>query len=1021
MVFQENLVTPLAEFQRHQPFLLKDLQGVCLVVSGEVAIFASEMAEEQLRGERYYLFTLHSGEILCPVPVEGRGQQAGGRRLEIDRGCQDPALFTQPLGLLAVPLEPLQLRPLPDFKAEIAQGNAPTMARLGGWLGHLGETLTEAEGRRQKAGGRRQGAEGRRQGAEGRRQGAEGRRQELGRLSTCSRVTPYSLETNQVIQPPSEQLVWVKVHRGQMSWQDFPSLCLDGESPWFPLVQGMGLTAQCPTEIEVIPEINPEIEFDLTASLGVFHGYFCSVVHRYRQQQQEEAFRRFQAREQLNQQLSASALDQLVSVLQPQPILSDRRETPLLMAAGAVGRRQKIEIKPPGTSENLNLLQNPLEAIARASQCRIRRVQLLGRWWQEDHGPILAYTQEDHSPIALLPETEKGDGYLLFDPVNNCQVRVTATLAQTIARDAYVFYRPLPLLIHTISQLFRFGIRGYEKDILFMVMLGTVASLLGMVVPQMTGLLIDQVIPDSDGLLLWQMGLGLLAAALGKSAFELSQGIITLRVENGTDVNLQLAVWDRLLKITPAFFRRYPSGDWVNRLMAIRQIRAQLSGATQRTLFSGIFSLLNLGLMFIYSVKLAWVGLGLSLLVILVTGTSGLVLVGQQRQQEQLDGDLEGLTVQLIGGVTKLRVAGAEERAFAAWAHQYSQKTKLTLSIQQINDAVSALNEALPLISSVLLFWFAMGLMEIAQINDNATGLTPGTFLAFNVAFATFIQGVTDLSNTLTDILGIVPLWERAKSIVGAPTESDPHCTDAGRLRGDLVLDRITFRYRKDGPFILDNVSLEAHTGEFIAIVGPSGSGKSTLFRLLLGFEMPQSGTVYYDGQDLGGLDVISVRRQLGVVLQNGRVQQTSIFENIACGALITFDDAWKVAEMAGLADDIRQMPMGMHTVVSEGGSNLSGGQRQRLLIARALVGQPKIILMDEATSALDNHTQGVVTQSLESLKVTRLVIAHRLSTIRRADRIYVLEAGRVVQVGSFAQLMQQDGLFSRLIARQLT
>ncbi len=692
----------------------------------------------------------------------------------------------------------------------------------------------------------------------------------------------------------------------------------------------------------------------------------------------------------------------------------------MLIAAGAIGRVLNINIQPPNNSEDLSLLQDPLEAIARASQCRIRRVQLVGNWWQQEHGPLLAYTAEDNSPVALLPNQEKGKGYFLYDPIRETRIPVNETVAQTLAARAYVFYRPLPLIVNNFIELFKFGIEGYQQDILLIALVGILTTILGMVVPFATGMLIDQAIPDSDRLLLWQIGLALFAAALGKSAFQLSQGIITLRVENATDANLQLVVWDRLLKITPAFFRKYTSGDLVNRLLAVRQIRSQLSGATQRTLLSAVFSLLNLGLMFIYNVQLALIGLGISILAIIVTITSGILLVRKQRQQEKLDGEIDGLTVQIIGGVAKLRVAAAEERAFATWAEKYAQKTKLTFSIQKINDAVSTFNEALPLISSVLLFWFAMLFIQIAQAQDKPINLTPGIFLAFYAAFGTFISGVTNLSNTLTDILGIVPLWERAKSIVQAPTEYDPNRTDCGRLAGRVILDHITFRYREDSPLILDNVCIEANPGEFIAIVGPSGSGKSTLFRLLLGFEVPHSGTIYYDGQDLAGLDVTSVRRQLGVVLQNGRVQQSSIFENIACGALITLQEAWKAAEMAGLAEDIEQMPMGMHTVVSEGGSNLSGGQRQRLLIARALIGKPKIILMDEATSALDNRTQAVVTQSLETLKATRIVIAHRLSTISHADRIYVLEAGRVVQAGSFAELVEQDGLFLKLVARQL-
>jgi ABC-type bacteriocin/lantibiotic exporter with double-glycine peptidase domain len=227
------------------------------------------------------------------------------------------------------------------------------------------------------------------------------------------------------------------------------------------------------------------------------------------------------------------------------------------------------------------------------------------------------------------------------------------------------------------------------------------------------------------------------------------------------------------------------------------------------------------------------------------------------------------------------------------------------------------------------------------------------------------------------------------------------------------------FRYRSDSALILDQVSIKAEPGEFIALVGPSGSGKSTLLRLLLGFDVPESGTVTYDGQDLAGLDVHAVRRQLGVVLQNSRLMSGSIFENISSSALITMDEAWEAARLSGLADDIAAMPMGMHTMVSEGGTNLSGGQRQRLLIARALALRPRILLFDEATSALDNRTQAIVSESLDRLKVTRVVVAHRLSTIRNADRIYVLQTGRLVQQGTFAELAEQPGLFNQLIKRQ--
>ena len=305
------------------------------------------------------------------------------------------------------------------------------------------------------------------------------------------------------------------------------------------------------------------------------------------------------------------------------------------------------------------------------------------------------------------------------------------------------------------------------------------------------------------------------------------------------------------------------------------------------------------------------------------------------------------------------------------------------------------------------------------MLQQQEGSLSMGLFFAFNAASSSFIGGVSSLSETVIDILNIVPLWQRAQPIISATPEINPNKRNPGPLSGQFRLDRITFRYQPQGQLILQDISLRAEPGEFIAVVGPSGSGKSTLFRLLLGFEQPESGWVLYDGQDLAGLDVQSVRRQLGVVLQNGRLNSASIFDNIVGNTQLTLDEAWEAAARAGLAEDIQQMPMGMHTVVSEGGSNLSGGQRQRLLIARALALKPKILLFDEATSALDNRTQAVVSASLDLLKVTRIAIAHRLSTIRNADRIYVLDKGRIVQEGNFAQLVRQQGLFAQLMTRQ--
>jgi ATP-binding cassette subfamily C protein len=429
--------------------------------------------------------------------------------------------------------------------------------------------------------------------------------------------------------------------------------------------------------------------------------------------------------------------------------------------------------------------------------------------------------------------------------------------------------------------------------------------------------------------------------------------------------------------------------------------------------------LLNLALLFYYSVKLALIAVAVALVAIVVTTISGVLLVRKFRPLLELQGNIFGQTVQLINGISKLRVAGGEERAFASWSKNYSRQVKLELSTQNVEDAVALFNTVMPTLTSALLFWFTISLVTEAQTSGES-GLTIGTFLAFNTAFGTFIKGATDVSNTVSGALQVVPQWKRAQPILETVPEVNLSKADPGKLMGRITVDHVTFRYRDDGPLTLDDVSIYAEPGEFIALVGGSGSGKSTIFRLLLGFETPKAGTIYYDGQDLSGLDVDAVRRQLGVVLQTGRIMSASIFENLASGAQITLDEAWEAARMAGLADDIAAMPMEMHTVISEGGGNLSGGQRQRLLIARALVLKPRILLFDEATSALDNRTQAIVSESLDKLQVTRMVIAHRLSTIRNAHRIYVLQAGRVVQEGSFEELASQEGLFAQLMARQM-
>ena len=968
-------LTPPHTLTANEPLLLTDPGQLWQVKSGTMAVFAAPFADGEPVGARRYLFTVAAGEALfsaniCPITH---------------------------LGLLAIAVEPSEV--ITYLLSETDETALPTerlKQLVDPWIHHLGKV----EGMPKTA-----------------------------QTGVVPDIHYISLTPGRVCHSPEGDVSWVRMQRGGATWMGNPSFPIQPELGCFPLGHCMFMQAQDHVEFFIRPTAEVKSRKIIIRGIKQLHTYFFSTVEQIEARSQRLSLRRFQQRQKLNQDVTQQVVRSLAGVLES----SDRFQeidSPLLAAAGAVGKALGVTIEPAAASENTARTQEPLAAIARASQLRLRRVLLRGKWWQQDSGPLVAYTRDEHHPVALLPVP--GNRYELFNPIAlkadesaatasglegiSVRLPVTEAIARTLEPVAFCFYRPLPSGNLNALSLLKFTFHGQGRDWLAIGLTGVTATLIGMLVPQATATLVDTVVPYGDRALLAQIGLGLLAAAFGAAVFQLAQAIASLRIETASDAHLQAAIWDRLLKLRTSFYRQYATGDLNSRVSSISAIRRKLSGSALQGIFSGAFALLNLGLLFYYSPPLALVALLVALIIMGVTVASGLVLVRKYRPLLEIQGQIYGLVVQLINGVSKLRIAGAEERAFAAWGQRYSQQLRLTLSTQQLEDAVDVFNTILPIITTLLLFWLASQFIN----NTQGTGLSTGRFLAFSVAFGTFIAGATSLSNTLVELLDVVPLWQRARPILQAEPEVNLTKADPGQLSGGLQVDRISFRYQADGPLILENVSFVAQPGEFIALVGTSGSGKSTAMRLLLGFDTPESGAIYYDGQDLSGLDVVAVRRQFGVVLQTSRLGAGSIFENLAGGALISLEDAWDAAEQAGLADDIHAMPMQMHTVVSEGGTNLSGGQRQRLLIARALAVRPKIMLMDEATSALDNRTQAIVTESLDRLNVTRVVIAHRLSTIHNADRIYVIAAGRVVQHGSFDELAAQEGLFAHLIKRQM-
>ncbi|HSK77367.1 MAG TPA: NHLP bacteriocin export ABC transporter permease/ATPase subunit, partial [Thermoanaerobaculia bacterium] len=488
--------------------------------------------------------------------------------------------------------------------------------------------------------------------------------------------------------------------------------------------------------------------------------------------------------------------------------------------------------------------------------------------------------------------------------------------------------------------------------------------------------------------------------------------LAVLRLGGKIDGTLQAAVWDRLLSLPVSFFRRFTVGDLANRALGINAIREMLTGNVLTLLLAAVFSVFSFALLFYYSARLALVATGLVLFLAGVTLGLTWLQLRHQREILHIQGKIASLLFGLIHGIAKLRVAGAEARAFARWAERFAEQRRRTLAAQRAANVQAAFNAVYGVLASLAIF---------AVVGFSAeAALSLGEFLAFSAAFGQFLAAALSLVSVFSSVLAIVPVYERLTPILETVPEVDESKADPGELSGEIEFSHVSFRYQKDGPLILDDVSFKAGPGEFIALVGPSGAGKSTCLRLILGFEKPTSGSIYFDGQDLASLAAQSVRRQIGVVLQTGRPMAGSLFSNITGSSNLGIDAAWEAARLAGLEEDIKAMPMGMHTVISEGAETFSGGQKQRILIARAIVHRPRIVLFDEATSALDNRTQEIVSRSLERLKATRIVIAHRLSTIQNADRIYVVDGGRVVEEGTYSELLRRNGPFARLAERQI-
>ena len=665
-------------------------------------------------------------------------------------------------------------------------------------------------------------------------------------------------------------------------------------------------------------------------------------------------------------------------------------------------------VKPCEVPDSVKDINERLEYLLRPHGIMRRTVRLEKGWYKDAVGAMLAVKKSDGSAVALIPSGFAG--YTYFDGEKGKRVRVGRKTQELFEAEAIAFYASFPLKKIGMKDLAVHIVKSLSVTDFALAALATLAvTLVGLFTPKLTNLLFSDVLASGSLQLLSAIAVFMICVSFSSILIGGVKSLLMARINTKMGLSVQAATMMRILSLPADFFKGYSAGDLASRASSVQSLCNMLISAVLSTGLTSIFSLIYIGQIFAYAPALVVPALLVIAATILVSVITTFVQLRVSRQQMKLGAEESGLTYALISGVQKIKLAGAEKRAFAKWGKQFAASARLQYNPPAFLKFNGVITTAISLAGTIAMYYFAV-----------TSGITVADYYAFNTAYGMVSGAFMSLAGIALTIANIKPVLEMIKPILDARPEISEGKRVIERLSGGIELNNVSFRYNENMPLVVDNLSLKIRPGQYVALVGATGCGKSTLMRLMLGFETPQKGAVYYDGKDLSGIDLKSLRRKIGVVMQNGKLFSGDVFSNITISApWLTLDDAWEAAELAGIAEDIRRMPMGMHTIISEGSGGVSGGQRQRLMIARAIAPKPKVLMFDEATSALDNLTQKKVSESLDKLKCTRIVIAHRLSTIRSCDRIIYLEGGKIVEDGNYEELIARKGKFAELVARQ--
>ncbi len=656
----------------------------------------------------------------------------------------------------------------------------------------------------------------------------------------------------------------------------------------------------------------------------------------------------------------------------------------------------------------IRTIEDQLEYVLHPSGVMYRRVELKKGWHKDAYGAMLGFRKSDNAPVALMPFGLTH--YRFFDPAKNSYVVINSKNEDEFDVDAYAFYRPFPLKKLGIIDLLKFIVGVLEPaDYVLVTLAALVVTLVGMLTPRINLFLFSEVIEAKDISLLVSTGIFMLFASIGSMMFSSARSLIHTRIDTKMSISVEAATMMRILSLPAGFFKDYGSGELSSRSSYVNSLCNTLVSVILNTGLSSIFSLLYITQIFEYAPGLVVPSITITLVTVTFTVVSSLLQMRLSKKSMLLGSKESGLSYAEVSGIQKIKLSGAEMRAFSRWGDLYAKCAELDYNPPLFIKMNGVISSAISIAGTIIIYNAAI-----------MTHVNVAEYYAFNAAYGMVSGAFMSLFSMALTAANIKPIFDMAEPILKTEPEVSENKEVLNKISGGIEVNNLTFKYKENSPVILDDISLKIKPGQYVAIVGKTGCGKSTLVRLLLGFEKPTRGGIYYDGKDINSVDLKSLRKHIGVVTQNGKLFQGDVFSNIVIAAPhLTLKDAWEAAVIAGIADDIRNMPMGMNTLISEGSGGISGGQKQRLMIARAVAPKPRLLIFDEATSALDNITQKKVSEALDGMKCTRIVIAHRLSTIKQCDRILVFDGGHIVEDGTYDELVEKKGFFADLIERQ--